>query len=342
MRTRANYGIIGAAQTLSVTSTGGVYSVDDQRIAKLAFVWPGDYPLLTVNGTLNNIGLLGPSYQLSYSTNGFYTLSSNKTSTFRIQLWGGGGGTGPSSTPGQGGAGGYVEGNVTLQSGVSYIFLIGAGGAQGGSSRAFPDGGYATGDASIGGAGGGSSRFGLQGSITNSAASYNNTSVSYYLIAGGGGGSTNWAAADGGGHTVEAGYGGGTSGSAGGAFYSADGSSTLGGGGTQSAGGTAGTGGRTGGGGAGAKYAGGNGYGCGGGGGYYGGGGAAGFYSQSGGGSGYIDSGNVASGTFYTASTGANNYVSPNPRTNKPSTAGNGGLLLSGKDGAIILTWLGY
>lgn len=340
MRTRSNYGIIGATQTIALSSTGGVYSADDQRIAKSAGNWPMIYPVLTINGTPTNIGTLSPSFQLSKTTNGFYTLSSNITSSFRIQLWGGGGGTGPASVPGQGGAGGYVEGTITLQGSTPYIFLLGAGGAQAGTSMTFPDGGYGSGSASIGGAGGGSSRFGLQGSITNSAASYNNSSATYFLIAGGGGGSTNWAAASTG-HTVEAGYGGGTTGAGGGAYYSADGVGTLGGGATQSAGGTAGGAGRQPAGTAGGKYAGGNGYGCGGGGGYYGGGGAGGYYSQSGGGSGYLDSGNISSGTFYTASTGASNYVSPDPRSNKPTGAGNGGLLTSGTDGAIILTWLG-
>ena len=339
MRTRSNYGIVGATQTLALSSTGGVYNADDQRIAKAAGKWPLLMPVLTINGITTNIGTLSPNFQLSKTANGFYTLSSDIESSFRIQLWGGGGGTGQSSTPGQGGAGGYVEGTIILQASTSYIFLVGAGGAQSGNSRTFPDGGFGSGS-SVGGAGGGSSRFGLQGSITNSANSYNNSSATYFLIAGGGGGSTNWAAATTG-HTVEAGYGGGTTGAGGGVYYSADGVQTLGGGATQSAGGTAGSAGRQPAGSAGGKYAGGDGYGCGGGGGYYGGGGAGGYYSQSGGGSGYIDSGNVSSGTFYTASTGDNNYLSPNPRTNKPTNAGNGGLLTAGIDGAIILTWLG-
>ena len=41
MRTRRNYGVIGTVQTLSTTSTGGVFTADDQRIAQASSVWPG-------------------------------------------------------------------------------------------------------------------------------------------------------------------------------------------------------------------------------------------------------------------------------------------------------------
>jgi hypothetical protein len=40
MRTRANFGIIGPAQTLTVSSTGLVASSEDQRIAKGGGKWP--------------------------------------------------------------------------------------------------------------------------------------------------------------------------------------------------------------------------------------------------------------------------------------------------------------
>lgn len=261
-------------------------------------------------------------------------------------MWGAGGGTGNDSSPNAAGAGGYAEGYITLLPGITYVFLIGAAGTFGGSSI-FPDGGRADSLYSstyYAGSGGGSTRFGPYAqsgfNITNSAGNYNNTSAAYYLIAGGGGGGTNWGGSLG----TPAAYGGGTTGAGGGAYYSADGASARGGGATQSEGGTAGTGGRNGAGTAGAKYSGGGnntGGGGGGGGGYYGGGGAAGYYAMGGGGSGYIDVSNVTSGAFYTATAGGTNYVSPNPRSNRPGNAGygsNGSSPYSGNDGAIIFT----
>jgi hypothetical protein len=266
-----------------------------------------------------------------------------------LQLWGAGGGTGPSSTPGSAGAGGYVEANVQLNTGTTYVFLIGQGGISGSSSKTFPDGGGAD-TGGVSGSGGGSTRFGPYTqsgfNLTTSSANYNNTNAVYYLIAGGGGGSSNWVNS---GQVPNAGtkggWGGGTTGAAGGSYYNADGSTSPGGGATQSAGGTAGTGGRLGSGSAGAKYSAPTGTGSsggGGGGGYYGGGSAAGYYATGGGGSGFINSSFTTNGVFYTASS-TNNYTSPNPRTNKPSNTGNGAggsvnSVYAGNDGGLLIT----
>lgn len=352
MRNRLNYGVTGSI--INITNNGaqgGVYAMTDLVNNSLANTWPVT-GVLTINGVATS--LLNTPY--TATANGFYTATPSASGTYRIQLWGGGG-AGPSVGTGNampGGAGGYVEGTVSLQGGTPYCFVIGAGGYSGASAgtsafavQAYPDGGLATGTGSTYGSnGGGSSRFGkiVQsfGNLTSNVSTLNNTSASYLLIAGGGGSGTgNWNSG------VLAGYGGGTNGAAGGAYFSSDTANSVGKGGTQSAGGAAGTGGRIGSPTAGAKYAGGNGYYTAGGGGYYGGGGAYGYYSQSGGGSGYFDSGNVTSGTFYTATTGNTTaYISPDPRTNKVGNVGNGGQYNispgnRGYDGGIIITFVG-
>lgn len=352
MRNRLNYGVTGSIINIATTGgQGGMFSMTDLTNNSLANTWPiaGQ---LTINGVITN--LISTPY--TQTANGFYTVTPSASSTYRIQLWGGGGGAPSIATGGAapGGAGGYVEATVTLQGGTPYCFVVGAGGYSGATAgtsafavQAYPDGGLATGTSSTYGSnGGGSSRFGkiIQsfGNLTSNTTTLNNTSSSYLLIAGGGGSSTaNWNSG------VLAGYGGGANGAAGGSYYSADTANAVGKGGTQSSGGAAGTGGRIGTPTAGAKYAGGNGYYSGGGGGYYGGGGGYGYYTQSGGGSGYFDSGNVTSGTFYTATTGNTTaYISPDPRTNKVGNIGNGGQNgispgNRGYDGGICITFVG-
>lgn len=47
MRTRSNYGIIGPQQTISTSTTGGIYTADDQRIIRTSNNWPrfpGTFP----------------------------------------------------------------------------------------------------------------------------------------------------------------------------------------------------------------------------------------------------------------------------------------------------------
>ena len=350
MRNRLNFGVTGPNVSITSTGgTGGMYSMTDLTNNLVANTWPLS-GRLTINGVVTN--LVNTPY--TQTANGFYTVTPSASSTYRIQLWGGGGGAPSVATGGPmpGGAGGYVEGTVTLQGGVAYCFVVGAGGYSGSATpsafvvQAYPDGGLCNGASSTYGSnGGGSSRFGkiVQsfGNLTSNVSTLNNTSASYLLIAGGGGSGTgNWNSG------VLAGQGGGTNGTAGGAYFSSDTANSVGKGGTQSAGGAAGTGGRIGSPTAGAKYAGGNGYYTAGGGGYFGGGGAYGYYSQSGGGSGYFDSGNVTSGTFYTATTGNTTaYISPDPRTNKVGNVGNGGQNgistgNRGYDGGICITFL--
>ena len=40
MRTRANFGVIGNTRTLSTSTVGGMFSIDDQRVAKQGSNWP--------------------------------------------------------------------------------------------------------------------------------------------------------------------------------------------------------------------------------------------------------------------------------------------------------------
>lgn len=313
------------------------------RTAKVIAVNSTNYTLLsrTVSNTPR-----------SFSSQGYYTLVPSSNMDVRIQLWGGGGAGTYSGNSGTsyGGAGGYVEGDVSLTAGVTYVFLL----AQGGvtttqpTGRAFPDGGQAEQGGGYGQVGGGgSSRFGPYTqsgfNLTNSSTDYNNTNAVYTLIAGGGTGGSDYIYGYSG---TAAGFGGGTTGADGGGFYpSGESLSATGKGGTQSAGGAAGgSPARLGYSQAGAKYYGGNGSGSGGGGGYFGGGGARGYYTLSGGGSGFIGAG-VTNGVFYTASAGnTTHYVGPNPRSNRPGTAAQGGTPTpsrsNGSDGAILITLL--
>ena len=307
---------------------------------------------IIIRNAVRGIVIGGTTYSLestaqSFTTQGYYSFTVPKSFQARLQLWGAGGGGAfsGSSGPSKGCAGGYVEGLYTFSPGVTYVMLIGQGGRIAGNptGRAFPDGGQSEQNEGYGMAGGGgSTRFGLYAqsgfNITNSSGNYNNTSAVYNLIAGAGAGGSDYIYTYGG---TPAGYGGGTNGADGGAWYtSGESSNSTGKGGTQSAGGAAGTTpARLAFAEAGGKYYGGNGSGSGGGGGYYGGGGARGYYSLGGGGSGFIGSG-ITSGTFYTATAGeSTHYISPNPRSNRPGSAGYGGAYgNAGNDGAVIFT----
>jgi len=261
----------------------------------------GANTVLTINGTAYDLAS-GPATISGY---GRYTVTTTATISFRLQLWGAGGGQAS-----YGAAGGYAQGVISLATGQNYLLLIGQGGSSSTGTASFPDGGpvpgYAT--SNNGWPGGGSSRFGP----FYSAGNENISSNTYYLIAGGGGGGHMYGS--------RGGAGGGSTGEAGSASEYGAGS---GAGGTQSAGGTGGAASSYGGtGGDGSKYQGGTGvaysvYGGGGagGGGYYGGGAGGTVYAAGGGGAGYIDTGNVTSGVLTTGSW----QTPPNPLSNKPA-----------------------
>jgi hypothetical protein len=288
---------------------------------------------------------LSSTNSISLTSQGYYTLTTDRAVTLFTQLWGAGGAGGFGNDPSRGSAGGYVHGNVSLLPSTTYVILVGQGGRAPASTtgRSFPDGGQNEQQNSTAGGGGGSTRFGSYSqsgfNITNTSADYNNTNAVYLLIAGGGGGGSSWVLhSDGKG--IVAGYGGGTNGADGGGYYANGGEyiDSPGFGGSQSAGGNGGQRGRLNFSQSGSKYYGGNGSGGGGGGGYYGGGGARGYYSQGAGGSGFINS-SVIDGRFFVTTHGVDSYfLSPNPLGNRPSsTSGFGGLTggNTGYDGAI-------
>ncbi len=287
----------------------------------------------------NQIGLLGgfyypiasPSNITSFGESGFevetsgqYGLVFNSPETASFIMWGAGGTKG-NDVNANAGAGGCVEGILSVTSGTTYIFVVGGIAPNPGDPRLaspFGGGGNGGGPVAAGGAGGGYS-----GLFVTSISQANAR-----LISGGGGGSNGTDA--GSNPTAIGGGGGGTNGTSG---VSPGG---AGGGGTQSTGGGGGTGPGQNGtagtalqGGTGGTRTVNQGSGGGGGGGYFGGGGGAaggfGTGGQSGapggGGSGYLHP-SVTAGTLYTASP---NSTAGNSSSPFRGTAGNSGV--SGK-----------
>ena len=317
---------VGGAGSLAYDTSTDILSVSDGSAWNPVYEPP---PTATVNSTF--YANFGAGTDITITNYGFYTFSVSSNCTVKVKLWGaGGGGATGSNYLTRGGAGGYTQGNIALQSGVNYVFLVGRGGVFNSTyTNAFPDGG-ATYPGYTSGSGGGSTRFGAVG-ITNNSTSYNASTAVYHLIAGGGAGGTDYGQSG-----TYGGWGGGTNGQSGGKYYpNGESLTTCGGGGTQSSGGSGGGSGREGAGNAGSKYAGGNGHGSGGGGGYYGGGAAGGYYAQGGGGSGYISS-SVVGGSFATANS-SNYYTAP---ASPPGGAGLGNASSSGADGAIVISFV--
>lgn len=130
MRTRANYAVTGVNQTLSTTSTGGVYTSADQYFALRA----GTFPAVSV-------------YQ-NYSTPGTYTFIVPAGVTLLSAMAVGGGGAGDDGNSGDGGGGGGSGGsagyfaNLTVTPGASITVVVGAGGpATTAKGTKAPDGG---------------------------------------------------------------------------------------------------------------------------------------------------------------------------------------------------------
>ncbi|SVB00940.1 uncharacterized protein METZ01_LOCUS153794, partial [marine metagenome] len=333
---------VGSSTTVSFTGRATAGSKTADRAFNIIITPP---PSLLIGSTATNFVDSGAT--ASKTTSGYETVTVTADMSVYVDLWGAGGGAPVScDNASHGSAGGMAYGQITLLAGTTYVILVGLGGMEGSQSLTkFPDNGEHTNSMNARGHGGGSTRFGLYTqsgfNITSSSGDYNNTSAVYQLIAGAGSGGAVYAAWS----SPVGGYGGGTSGAAGGGYYHADGSSSPGGGASQSSGGSGGTGGRSTAGTSGAKYSGGNSVSAAGGGGYYGGGGACAYYAQGGGGSGFLNTGGLLSNTgFQTTSVGGTDYyVSPvGTRSNKPSTAGNGGLcsVSSGQagHGAVIFT----
>ena len=238
--------------------------------------------------------------------------------TVKTHIWGAGGGAG-SPSGGNGGAGGFTVGDLTLVKGTTYKFVVGN------SSNSSSDSGSPAGFGGNAGAGGGYS-----GVFTTSISQAN-----AIILAGGGGGA-------GGNDSGSHGNGGGGGGSTGQDANGSPLSDSDGHGGTQSAGGDAGTG-NEGNGTSGTALAGGaggprgpNGGGGGGGGsGYYGGGGGGGVQGGNtgagggGGGSGYLHPSLVTNGTTTQAT--SNSRIETSPLTPSiPANASKGNTTANG------------
>ena len=145
-------------------------------------------------------------------TGSLITLTVPGAVTVRIDMWGGGGGKGDT---GDGGAGGYMRGNITLQTGNTYKLMVGGGGSSVAGSGS-NDGGYGGGGsggpisgesggnagAAFGNGGSGSSGDIDQGGGGGGASGLFLTNASTKLmIAGGGGGGAGGADGYAGGYT---------------------------------------------------------------------------------------------------------------------------------------------
>jgi hypothetical protein len=171
MRTRSNYGVIGTTQTITLNSTGGVYSADDQKIARLANTWP----IIT-------------SYK-NYATPGTYTFTVPGGVTSISAMAVGGGGAGDDGNAGDGGGGGgsgasagYFS-NLTVTPGSTISIVVGAGGlATSGFGAKAPDGNastvtYSTFVMTCPGGIGGTQYSANPGAVAPSAPSFTNTPV---------------------------------------------------------------------------------------------------------------------------------------------------------------------
>jgi len=262
----------------------------------------------------------------NYATAGPYTITvSGGPRSVLLKSWGSGGQEGYAG-PGAGGGGGYAEGIISLQEGITYQVVIGSGG---GTAPTYAPANAPT---SFGGGGGsGSPTYNARGGGFSGMFLTSISQGNSILIAGGGGGT--YPGSNG---SVTGGGGGGTTGQPASTPYNF----TVAGGGTQSVGGTAGSApggtGSAGGalvGGAGHPVAGG-----GGGGGYYGGGGGGGSSGQGqqgagGGGSGYTNPSYITSPELIQAS----GSTAANDSDPDRGTSGNGGNNSTGSPGRFII-----
>ena len=111
MRTRANFGVIGNTRTITANSIGGMFSIDDQRVAKQSSLW----------------AIFVPPVPIPVDPVALYYL-----------VIAGGGGGGGATRGGGGGAGGYrsnmpgessgggasAESPFELYSGLSYTVTV--------------------------------------------------------------------------------------------------------------------------------------------------------------------------------------------------------------------------
>jgi hypothetical protein len=323
-RTRTNYGIIGPTQTLTAASSRGVYTIEDQKLAKQGSNWPStaDVVISPAVGGVSN-WIFATHGNISITTPGEYTLTFTSNYSKVVKMWGAGGApnSGGSASWGAGGAGGAATGTVAFTAGTTYYFRVPQSGRNvAGSAPALSYGaGNSGGVFSVGTAGSGGGYAGIfQNSVTQANA---------ILMAGGGGGGASDRSDGLGGRGGTAG--GGTAGQTIADFQASPGTQSAGG---AAAGGSSPT--------SGSALQGGNGSGGGGGGGggYYGGGGGGtqgdGGYGGAGG-SGYYNTSIVTSATLYTGSgtTPGNSADAQRPGTAGAATTAGG----TSSNGAILL-----
>jgi len=197
--------------SLSAQSLGPVAGTSVRRGVTTTFVYPpNNFTISPAFGGSTTIGLSNVS-NVSLSTCGTWTITPSSSFFANIKMWGAGGGGAtkyPTSPDHYGGNGGYSRATVEFKAGVTYQFIVGCAGGNGGAQR------------NAGGGGGASGIQIVSGTIP-------------ILVAGGGGGSGSSGAFD-----VGGGDGGGTTGQSGNPSVSGTGA----GGGTQSAAGGAGSG----------------------------------------------------------------------------------------------------
>jgi hypothetical protein len=175
MRTRANFGVIGNTRTILTSTVGGMFSVDDQRVAKQELLWPTLIPQFSINylivagggGGGGNIG--GGGGAGGYRTNyGLTPILLAPSTVYTVTVGGGGGGAPATSNPWRGTNGGVsslVGGAISIESagggaGAGYSNNYGNSGGSGGGANAGAAGGNnagGNGTVNTGGGGGGAS-----------------------------------------------------------------------------------------------------------------------------------------------------------------------------------------
>jgi hypothetical protein len=323
-RTRSNYSVVGSVQTVTASSTRGVYTSEDQKIAKQNGVWPSSSDLIispAVSGKTNWVWAVDGN--LTITTPGEYTLTFVTSASKVTKMWGAGGApnSGGSTSWGAGGGGGAATGTVQYNADTTYIIRVSQSGRNVAASA--PALAYGAGNSggvfTVGTAGSGGGYTGIfRTSVTQANA---------IMIAGGGGGGASDRSDGLGGRKGTAG--GGTAGQTIADFQAAPGTQSAGG---AAAGGSTPT--------SGSALQGGNGAGGGGGGGggYFGGGGGGtqgdGGYGGAGG-SGYYSTTYVTSATLYTGtdSTPGNSADALRPGTAGAGTTAGG----TSSNGAVII-----
>lgn len=325
-RTRTNYGIIGTTQSLTAQSSQGVYTIEDQKLAKQNGTWPStaDVVISPAVGGISN-WIFAVHGNIVLTTPGEYTLTFLTNLSKVVKMWGAGGApnSAGSTSWGQGAAGGAANGTISFSaSNTTYIFRVPQSGRNvAGSAPALAYGaGNSGGVFNVGTAGSGG---GYAGIFKN-----NVTQTDAIMIAGGGGGGASDRSDGLGGRGGN--VGGGTSGGTLGGFEAGSGTQSAGGsaagGGSPTSGSTLqGGNGSGGGGGGGGGYYGGGGGGTQGDGGY-GGGGGSGYYNPS-----YVTSATLYQGTSYT--TAGNSGDAQRPGTAGNSTTAGG----TSSNGAIVI-----